>query len=461
MFMKCKNWKRSLLAIFISLTLLPFSIIYNHDDAKAASPTLTSGSAIVISADSGQILYEYNAHQRLYPASITKILTALVALEQGDLNSTITMSEEAVYGIDYDATSINLQVGEQINFKDALYATMLVSANEAAWGIAEQVSGSLQQFCDVMNARAKELGCEDTHFVNANGLHSEDHYTTAYDMALITREALKNETFREITGQVNYTIPATNMSEPRDIVQGNRMKRTDSDYYYEYCLGGKTGYTDQAGATLVTWSKKGDMEIICVVMNSNSSAGAYEDSIALSEYCFNNYTTIKPLLDYSFSDIQVQTAEQTLMDFYGGTNLGSMYLSVDANQTVLLPSNHADIALDKNVTFSTDRVAEGIIGTLTVSDAENTYLSLPITFSGYINSEDPDAVAAAIAQGIIEDPDADESGHSLRWLLILFIIIIILAAITGGLYLRMQYVQRQRELYRRRRDEARRTRNHF
>lgn len=461
MSIKNKSWKKRILSIILSITLLPFTILYNSEGDAKASPTLNSSAAIVISVDSGQILYEYNAHERLYPASITKILTALVALEHGDLNSTITMSEEAVYGISYDATSINLQVGEEINFKDALYATMLVSANEAAWGIAEQVSGSLSEFCNVMNERAKQIGCEDTHFVNANGLHNDDHYTTAYDMALITREALKNPSFREITSEVNYTIPATNMSEPRDLLQGNRMVRSDSDYYYEYCLGGKTGYTDEAGATLVTWSKKGDMEIICVVMDSSSSAGAYKDSIALSNYCFDNFTSIEPLKDFTFSEDQIASAEQTLMDYYGGTNLGTMELHVDTTLTAMLPSNASDIPFDKYVTFSTDKINDGIIGTLTIKDMETTYLSIPITFSGYINSEDPDAVAEAIALGIIDDPNAKSNKHPLKVVLIIFVVIMLIAAIAGGMYMRVQYVNRQRELYREMRDQARRKRDHF
>jgi len=160
-------------------------------DANATTgfPQITSTSAIIMDAQSGQIIYEKNSHTRQYPASITKIMTAYLAIKNGDLNSTITMSDAAVWGIDRNSSHIALDVGEEISMSDALYAVMLMSANEAAWAIAEQVSGSLENFVQLMNDTAQSLGCKDTHFTNANGLHDPDHYTTAYDMALITKEA--------------------------------------------------------------------------------------------------------------------------------------------------------------------------------------------------------------------------------------------------------------------------------
>ena len=220
-------------------------------DANATTgfPQITSTSAIIMDAQSGQIIYEKNSHTQQYPASITKIMTAYLAIKNGDLNSTITMSDAAVWGIDRNSSHIALDVGEEISMSDALYAVMLMSANEAAWAIAEQVSGSLENFVQLMNDTAQSLGCKDTHFTNANGLHDPDHYTTAYDMALITKEALTSKTFREYASETYHEIPPTNMNnETRYLTQGNRMMLSNSEYYYPACQGGKTGYTDDVQA---------------------------------------------------------------------------------------------------------------------------------------------------------------------------------------------------------------------
>lgn len=181
-----KLWKRILSYIIVSSVILGMyvpctaAITASSSDAVSVNgfPAITSSSAIIMEAKTGQILYEKNSHARQYPASITKILTAYLAIKHGDLNATITMSDSAVWGIDRGSSHIALDVGEQISMSDALYAVMLVSANEAAWAIAEQVSGSLTNFVQLMNDTSQSLGCTDTHFTNANGLHDAEHYTT-------------------------------------------------------------------------------------------------------------------------------------------------------------------------------------------------------------------------------------------------------------------------------------------
>lgn len=273
-----------------------------YPDDPSRAPDIVADSAIVIDASTGQVLFEKNANAKKFPASTTKILTVLIALEHNvDFNDTITMSENAIWGIDRNSTHIALDVGEQISVEDCIYATLLQSANECAYALAEYVAGDVASFSELMNQKAKELGCKNTHFVTPNGLHDDNHYTTAYDMALITQAAIKNEKFREITASLSYKIPATNLKdEPRELWQGNKMINPTSSFYYEYCEGGKTGYTEKANNTLSTFSKKDGLELICIILDSDGWRYNYTDSKALYNYCYNNYTYFYPLTDFSF-----------------------------------------------------------------------------------------------------------------------------------------------------------------
>lgn len=419
-------------------------------------PEIASDAAIVMDAKTGQILYEKNAYTRNYPASITKILTALLAIEHGDLASTITMSYDAVWGIERGSSHIALDVDEQIKFEDALYAVLLVSANEAAWAIAEQVGGTLDNFCSMMNKEAKDLGCLDTNFVNANGLHDDNHYTTAYDMALITREALKYDKFREITSTTYYEIPPTNKNTTRYLNQDNRLILPASVYYYEDCLGGKTGFTDQAGGTLVTWAKRDETELICVVMHASSNADNYKDSIALYDYCFDNYYPVQPVTNYIFSNEQTKAAEDFLNEYYQGSNLGTMVLSVDANAEVLIKKTLTKDSLSFNLKLSGDNIDDSVIGYLEVTDGTDIYGKIPVSFSGYINSANTSATDATFSIN-----DNTKKKHPLKVILIILLILGIIGGLVVLVYMRMQYVNKQRELYKKRRDEARRQGKRF
>ncbi|MDE5864730.1 MAG: D-alanyl-D-alanine carboxypeptidase, partial [Lachnospiraceae bacterium] len=263
-----------------------------YPDDPTREPDLVCNAAIVMDAATGQILYEKNAHEKKYPASTTKILTTIIALEHNlDFNKTITISENAVWDVERDSTLIGLDVGEKVTIGDLFYATMVRSANECAYALSEQVADNIQEFAVLMNEKAAEIGCENTHFVTPNGLHDDDHYSTAYDMALITKYALQNETFRQLAGTLSYTVPPTNLAdETRPLWNGNKMINPAEPYYYEYCEGGKTGYTSKANNTLVTFSKKDDLELICVIMDCDGSRYSYTDSKALYNFCYNNYS---------------------------------------------------------------------------------------------------------------------------------------------------------------------------
>ena len=247
-----------------------------------------SQSAVLMNYETGTVLYEQNPDDELYPASITKILTALIAIENSDLSEIVTFSEASIYNT--EGSSIARDVGEEMTMEQCLYGMMLESANECAYAIAEHVGGTLENFVDMMNEKAAELGCTHTHFNNPNGLPDEEHYTSAMDMALIAKAAYANETFRIVCGTEYYEIPATNKHEDITYLRNHHnMLYPYSSYLYDGCVGGKTGYTTEANSTLVTFAQRNDMTLICVVMNANAPQH-YLDTINLFDWGFANFT---------------------------------------------------------------------------------------------------------------------------------------------------------------------------
>ncbi len=292
--------KNILLIFFITLILFHFNdIVWSksneiiENDIKQNNLEINADAAILIDATTGEILYEKNSNKKEYPASITKIMTALLAFEANKMNEIITFSHNAIFGIEPGSSHIALQEEEQITMEQAIYALLLRSANEAALGIAEQIDGSVEKFAEHMTVRAKELGCKNTNFLNPNGLHNENHYTTAYDMALIAKEALKFPEFKKVIKTTYYEIPPTNkQQETRYLYGQHQMIKPPSIYVYEGCEGGKTGFTDEAQNTLVTYAKRDNTELIAVVFQCKG-AQHYEDTIKLFDYGFSHYKTVK------------------------------------------------------------------------------------------------------------------------------------------------------------------------
>ncbi|SCJ68110.1 D-alanyl-D-alanine carboxypeptidase dacB precursor [uncultured Clostridium sp.] len=271
-------------------------------------PGVEAESAIIMEASTGTILYEKNSHEELYPASITKIMTTLLALNNSSLNDTVTFSHDAVFSVGTsDAKLGGIDEGDKLTMEQCLYGVMLASANDVSYAVAEHVGGSLSKFVDMMNEEAEKLGCENTHFTNASGLPDADHYTTAYDMALISQEALKNPVFRQIAQTMVYTIPADEYCpEPRARANHHEMK-SNGKYPYDGWIGGKTGWTASAGYTLVTFAHKNNMDLICVIMKS-SQTGQYTDTKALLDYGFQNFKRM------NLSEAEVRPAEQESAD---------------------------------------------------------------------------------------------------------------------------------------------------
>ena len=274
---------RKIIIVILIILLCGFiAPSYGEGDWQPQDPPgISAQNAIMIEANSGEILYEKNADDKAYPASITKILTALLAIENGDLDKKVKISQNAS-GV--EGSSIYLEVGEKIPLRDLVYGLMLRSGNDAAIAISEEVGGSMDKFVAMMNKRVKELGAFNTHFANPNGLHDPDHYTTARDMALIAREAMKNEEFKKVAAAKTYV---TDRGEGKYNYFYNKNKVV---YQYNGGTGIKIGYTKVAGRTLVASSERDGMELICVVMNAPDW---FNDTYKLMDYAYSQYETAK------------------------------------------------------------------------------------------------------------------------------------------------------------------------
>ena len=274
------------------------------DKTSELEENLSSEAVLIMESSTGKVIYEKNGYEKKYPASTTKILTAILAIEHCNLNETATASEFAINSIPSGYSTANIQIGETLSVKDLLYALMLQSANESAVILAEHISGSQEAFADLMNEKAKEIGCENSHFVNPNGIHNENHYTTAHDLALIANYSMQNETFRDIVKTTSFTLPATSAypSESRTYTNTNNLiiydnRNRPDNYYYEYATGIKTGYTSAAKNCLVSSATKNGIQYISVVLgssitygNSGSISHRYVDTIALFNYAFDNFS---------------------------------------------------------------------------------------------------------------------------------------------------------------------------
>lgn len=299
------------LILYILLLSFVMSIVPVYADT--ASPVVTAPSAILIDAASGKVLYEKNADERHYPASTTKVMTGLLAVEHGKMDDLITVGENVTH-IEPGSSQIYLIPGEQLTMEQLLHALMLESANDAAIAIAEHISGSVEEFAKLMNKRAKELGATNTNFVNPNGLHNDNHYTTPRDLAMIAKYAMTLDKFRSVVKEVKYTIPKTNKQEERNyITNSNKLIwQTYDKFRYEYATGIKTGYTVKAKQCLVGGAKKGDVELISVVMGAEGQ-NIYSDTVGLFEYGFANYENVGILKkDQIVTSVSVKDVEEKI-----------------------------------------------------------------------------------------------------------------------------------------------------
>lgn len=251
-------------------------------------PKVMAETAIVMDMDTEEILYAKGIDEKRAPASTTKILTAMLAIEKVPFETQITFTDE-VNNIEAGSTHIGIKPGETLNMKDCAYAILLASANEVSSGVAEYIGTTVPAFVDMMNQRAKELGCTNTHFVNANGLYDENHYTTARDLAIIAKAAFQNETFREVVKTPYYIVPKTNITDEERWLNNHHKMILQGSEYYEGCLGGKTGYTEKAGNTLVTYAERNGRKLVCALLADVNVVAQYTDTKALLDYGFDSF----------------------------------------------------------------------------------------------------------------------------------------------------------------------------
>lgn len=332
--MMLKNrWKK---AACLILTIIS-AVCLGKVDVKAAdywpdAPETLSPSVILMEESTGTILYEKNMDEAHYPASITKIMTTLLALENGNLSDMVTFSDDAINNT--EGSGIARDYGEQMTLEQCLYGVMLESANECAYAVAEHVGGTVENFVDMMNAKAKELGCTNTHFANPHGLQDENHYTTAHDMALIAQAAYQNETFRIIIGTKMYTIPPTNKHAEETVLRNHHdmlctYHNANRKYLYPYCVGGKTGYTATANSTLVTYAEKDGMTLICVVMDTQSP-NQFIDTVNLFDYAFDNFQVL------NVAENDTDYSAETTVD-NGNLNNIAPFVELDKDAVIVLP----------------------------------------------------------------------------------------------------------------------------
>lgn len=251
-------------------------------------PKVMAETAIVMDMDTEEILYAKGIDEKRAPASTTKILTAMLAIEKVPFETQITFTDE-VNNIEAGSTHIGIKPGETLTMKDCAYAILLASANEVSSGVAEYIGTTVPAFVDMMNQRAKELGCTNTHFVNANGLYDENHYTTARDLAIIAKAAFQNETFREVVKTPYYIVPKTNITDEERWLNNHHKMILQGSEYYEGCLGGKTGYTEKAGNTLVTYAERNGRKLVCALLADVNVVAQYTDTKALLDYGFDSF----------------------------------------------------------------------------------------------------------------------------------------------------------------------------
>lgn len=290
--------KKSIVGLLTLLLFInPFAgILQNNMNVFAvewpSDVSVLAQSAILMDADSGAVLYGKNIHEMHFPASITKILTALVIVENCDLNEELTFSYASIHDVEENSSNAGFAVGDTITVRDALYALLLKSANEAANALAEHCSGSVEEFCKLMNERAKSLGCTNSNFENPSGLNNENHYVSAYDYALISKAAFDNSDFVEIDSTTFYHLPKTkNYPEGQTIYSHHAMLKRSNQLHYPGIFGGKTGYTTLAGNTLVTAAQRDGLRLITVVLKSQKTH--YQDTKALLDFGFSKFKSVE------------------------------------------------------------------------------------------------------------------------------------------------------------------------
>lgn len=363
--MKIKKIFITLIILILVLYLAPYAFAsVNESDLE-----ITSEAALLVDSNTGKILYGKNEKEKKYPASTTKLLTAILTIENCNLNDTVIVDYESISLVPSGYAVAALQVGEELTVEQLLKVLLVHSANDAANVLAKHVAGSIESFSSMMNTKANEIGCTNSHFVNPNGKHDNDHYTTAYDLALIMNYCMKNPTFRNLASSKSCIIPKTNKYEERIYTNTNQLLTVDtrevaSNYYYKYAIAGKTGYTTEAKNCLVSVANKDGLELICVILGagktSNGLSARFIETKKIFEYGYNTYATRKLREKGAIAEqIEIKNATKETKDL---DLLISDDITVLIRQSQLNDEITPEITLNENLSAP---ISEGsIVGTI-------------------------------------------------------------------------------------------------
>ena len=459
---------RALLALFLCLMILTAPALAAAEPAAsapedasqtAAEPSSEAASAapeyhanakaaLLIDLNTGRTIFEQNADEQVYPASLTKIMTCLLALENGNLSDTVTITENAYADLVSGSSTADLQVGEQLRLEDLLYCMMVESGNEAANAVAEHIGGTIEDFVKMMNERAYELGCTHTHFMNPHGLHNESHYTTARDLSLIVQAALKSENFRTITNTAEYTLPATNLSDERVLKTTNMLifQNSGNRYYYPKAIGIKTGYTTPAGRCVISAAKSSGMYLLSIICGAETTVletgdiqmESFPECINLFNYGFDNFSYVSVLSPL------YPVAQVSVLNSAGAE---AVAVSPKDDIQILLPNGYDEAQLDVNIELTNESVEapvqeSDVLGHATVS------------YNGELLAETDLLAIADVARSEISAMKSDTAAYMQRnWWKWIVLIIVIVVLLFAGLYV---WASIRRRIRRRQRIEQRR-----
>ncbi|MBQ1264328.1 MAG: D-alanyl-D-alanine carboxypeptidase [Oscillospiraceae bacterium] len=445
--------KRAIISIFLIILVL-FSTLGCPVLAAAAPETdeepfsVKAKAAMLVDMNNGRVIYEQNPDEKIYPASLTKIMTCLLVLENANLSDIVTVSESALADITGDSSTAGLQIGEQMTLENLLYCMMIVSGNETCNVAAEHVAGSVKDFVRMMNERAFELGCTSTHFVNPHGLHDEEHYTTARDLILIAQAALKSETFKQITNTPVFTLPATNLSEERILTTTNMLiyDSTSNGFYYRRASGIKTGYTTPAGRCVVSTAKDNGLYYLALVCGAETSLDEYGNIL------MESFPECIKLFNYGFDQFAYHTA---LSPLYPVTQIGVrnsassefVALAPLTEVKVLLPTDFDEKLLQVDIALTSDAVDAPVA-------SGDSFGKADVYYKGELLGTTQLVAIADIAKSELSAAAAETSNYIQQnwWKWIVFLIVLAIAAFIGWLvYCHIRRQQQRREKMRQRR----------
>lgn len=458
--------KMRLFSLFLAILLLISPICVR---AEEADPAVTSGchsvdaamtlstegkmtetakAAILYELNSGTMLYTWNPDSKIYPTSMVKMMTVLVALENANLDDMVTVTRSVLNQVPIGILGVDLKVGEEISLRDLLYCTMVASATDASVVAAAYVGGSVDAFLQMMNDKAAELGCKGTHYGNVHGLHDEETYTTARDICRITEAALQNEIFRDMFCAATYTIPATNKHDERVIKTTNHMMNDQNTKYYdERITGGKTGATDEGGRCLTLTAEQDGMEILCVLMGATPTLAANGSIDA-----HGSFEESKILVDYAFANFEFRQV------FFDGQSLEQYPVEGGASHVVTQAAASISTVIPSQVDESQLKwVYEGQNSTITAPVEKGQKLGTAQVWYGTKCLAQTDMVAINAVEPyqapvIPEKPEVKQSGSWLMLLLVLLGLLVLgFLAVVGVRAVRIMKYQRRRKRRSRRR----------